>query len=82
MHGRTVYVKYRLPFARDLSLENSADSPLCFRLALLPISVLLSTNHFLCLDAWFLILFHVTQMRFSPSTHLQMCLSLEAYLLW
>ena len=29
-----VYVK-GLPFARDLSLENSADSSLCFRLALL-----------------------------------------------
>ena len=35
MHGLTVYVKERLPFARDLSLENSADSYLCFRLALL-----------------------------------------------
>ena len=35
MHGLTVYVKESLPFARDLSLENSADSYLCFRLALL-----------------------------------------------
>ena len=35
MHGLAVYVKERLPFARDLSLENSADSYLCFRLALL-----------------------------------------------
>ena len=26
MHGLTVYVKEGLPFARDLSLENSADS--------------------------------------------------------
>ena len=26
MHGLTVYVKERLPFAWDLSLENSADS--------------------------------------------------------
>ena len=33
--GLTVYVKERLPFARDLSLENSADSYLSFRLALL-----------------------------------------------
>ena len=33
--GLTVYVKERLPFARDLSPENSADSYLCFRLALL-----------------------------------------------
>ena len=35
MHGLAVYVKEVLPFARDLSLENSADSYLCFRLALL-----------------------------------------------
>ena len=35
MHGLAVYVNERLPFARDLSLENSADSDLCFRLALL-----------------------------------------------
>ena len=34
IHGLAVYVK-GLPFARDLSLENSADSHLCFRLALL-----------------------------------------------
>ena len=34
MHGLAVYVK-GLPFAWDLSLENSADSYLCFRLALL-----------------------------------------------
>ena len=36
MHGLAVYVKEGLPFARDLSLENSADSYLCFQLALLP----------------------------------------------
>ena len=35
MHGLAIYVKEDLPFARDLSLENSADSYLCFRLALL-----------------------------------------------
>ena len=35
MHGLAVYVKEGLPFARDLSLENSSDSYLCFRLALL-----------------------------------------------
>ena len=35
MHGLAVYVKEVLPFAQDLSLENSADSYLCFRLALL-----------------------------------------------
>ena len=30
MHGLAVYVKERFPFARDLSLENSSDSYLCF----------------------------------------------------
>ena len=35
MHGLAVYFKERLPFAWDVSLENSADSYLCFRLALL-----------------------------------------------
>ena len=35
MHGLTVYVKERFPFAWDLSLENSVDSYLCFGLALL-----------------------------------------------
>ena len=35
MHGLAVYVKEGVSFARDLSLENSADSYLCFGLALL-----------------------------------------------
>ena len=35
MHGLAVYVNEGLSFARDLSLEKSADSYLCFRLALL-----------------------------------------------
>ena len=35
IHGLTVYVKEGLLFAWDLSLDNSADSYLCFRLALL-----------------------------------------------
>ena len=35
MHGLAVYVKEGLPIARDLSLENCADSYLCCRLALL-----------------------------------------------
>ena len=41
MHGLTVYMKEGLSFAWDLSLENSADSYLCFRLALLH-----SVSHF------------------------------------
>ena len=53
MHDLTVYVKEELPFAQDLSLENSADSFLCFRLALLH-----SVSYFLflywspCLSLW------------------------------
>ena len=35
MHGLAVFVKEGFPFAQDLSLENSADSYSCFRLALL-----------------------------------------------
>ena len=35
MHGFAVYVKEGLPFAHELSQENSADSYLCFQLALL-----------------------------------------------
>ena len=35
MHGLAVYEKETLPFARDLSLENYADSYLCLQLALL-----------------------------------------------
>ena len=62
MHGLTVYVKEGLPFARDLSLENSADSYLCFRLALLhSVSYFFfSIDHLLRLCARFLILFHLT----------------------
>ena len=35
MPGLAVYMKEGLPFAQDLSPENSRDSYLCFRLALL-----------------------------------------------
>ena len=35
MHGLTVYLKEGLPFAWDLSLENSGDSYLYFQLSLL-----------------------------------------------
>ena len=35
MHDLAVYVKEGLPYAWDLLLENSADSYLCFGLALL-----------------------------------------------
>ena len=65
-HGLTVYMKERLLFARDLPPENS------------PVSYFFSSiNHFLRLYAWFLIRFHLIQMRFSESSHLLMCLSLK-----
>ena len=59
MHGPSVYVKEGLPFARNLSLENSPDSYLCFRLTLLPTSFS-SIDHLLRGYAWLLILFHLT----------------------
>ena len=34
-YGLAVYIKEGLPFAQDLSLDNSADSYLCFQMALL-----------------------------------------------
>ena len=77
MHGLAVYVKEGLPFARDLSLENSADSYLCFYLVYFTqcLTSFSSIDHLLRHYARFLILFHLTQMRFSRSTHLPMCLS-------
>ena len=61
MHGLAVYVKEGLPFARDLSLENSADSYvfdwLYFTQCLTSFS---SIDHLLQLYARFLILFHLT----------------------
>ena len=41
MHSLAVYVKECLLFAQDVFLENSADSYLCFRLALLHCVLLL-----------------------------------------
>ena len=61
IHGPAVYVKEGLPFAKGLSLENSAGSYLCFRLALLhSVSYFFSSiNHLLHLCVQFLILFHL-----------------------
>ena len=79
MHGLAVDLRERLPFAQKLSLENSADSYLCFSPALLHwvsyfFFLYQSRSSSLCK---FLILFHLTKMRFSWSTDLLMCLSLE-----
>ena len=61
MHGLTIYVKEGLPFARDLSQENSADSYL-FSTGFTSLSVLLFfpfIDHLLHLCPRFLILFHL-----------------------
>ena len=58
MQGFAVYVKEGIPFARDISLENSADY-LCFRLALLHFTSFSSIDHLLRLYARCLILFHL-----------------------
>ena len=62
MHDVAVYVKEGLPFAQDISLENSGDSYLYFRLALLhSVSYCFSSiDHLLHLCALFLILFYLT----------------------
>ena len=53
MHGLVVYVKEGLPFTQDLSLENSADSYLCFRLALLhSVSYIFFLNQFTSSSLW------------------------------
>ena len=60
MYCLALYVKKELPFVRDISLEDSADSyvfnRLYFTQCLISISYI---NHLLCVCAWFLILFHL-----------------------
>ena len=79
MHGLPVYVKEGLPFAWDVSLENSADSYLCFQQASLhSVSYFFflyrSPSLFLCtvFDS-----VSSNMIRFSRSTHLLMFFSLE-----
>ena len=61
MHGLTVCMKEGLPFAWDLSLENSADSYVFIWLYFTQyLSFFSSIGHLFCLCAWFLILFHLT----------------------
>ena len=77
MHSLAVFVKEGLPFALDPSLENSPDSYLCFRLALL-YSVFYFFFFYQSPSLYFYIVLdsNLSKMRFSQSTHL-MCLSLE-----
>ena len=79
MHSVAVYVKECLPFSLDLSLEK-----LCRFLLMFLTSFLHSVSYFffLCqspsfLLSRFLTLLHLTQMKFSQSTLLLMCLSVE-----
>ena len=67
MDGLAVYVREWHHFAWDLFLENSEGSYLHFPLALLhSVSYFFSSvNHILHVCAQFLILFHLTLMRFS-----------------
>ena len=62
MHGLAVYVKQGLPFAQDLSLENSEDSYVFDWLYLSRcLTYLSSINDLLCCYApWLLMLFHLT----------------------
>ena len=64
MHGLAKYVKEGLPFALDLSLENTADSYLLqvfnWLYFIQCLTSFFSINHLLCLCAQFLILFHPT----------------------
>ena len=79
MHGLSVYVKWRKDFLlHGIYLEKTVASSLCFWLALLhsvsSFFFLYQSPLSLCTV---LILVHLTWMRFSRSTHLLMCLSLE-----
>ena len=61
MYVLAVHVKEGIPFAVDLSLENYADSYLCFRLALLDLlSYFFSSIDHFRLNAQFLMLFLLT----------------------
>ena len=76
MHGLAVYVKKELPFAQDLSLKTLKSLTYVFNwLSFAQCLTSFPSINYLC--AQFFILFHLTWMRFSPSTHRLMFLSLE-----
>ena len=79
MHGLAVYVKERLPFTRDFSLENTAGSCSCFRWFYFTqcVTSFLTVDQLVCIYAQLSMLFNLTQTRFSRSTNLLMCLSFE-----
>ena len=73
------YLKKGLPFLWGLLLKHFEDSYSWLQLvALHSLSYLFFHTHHCSLDcAHLLMLFHLTEIRFSQSTHLLMCLSLE-----
>ena len=80
-HGFAVYIKERLPFAQDLSVENVEDFYLfstgstSFSLASFSF-----INHYLCLCAWFELLLCVLKIGFSQSNLLLMHLSFKSFM--
>ena len=76
MHVLAVYMKESLPFAQDLSLEKLFRFLLIFELLYFTqcLTSFSSINHLLRHYARFLILFHLTYMRLSRSSHLLMYL--------
>ena len=79
MHGLAVYLKkdfllHETSLQKTLQILTYVLDWLYFTQCLTSFS---SIDHLLQLCARFLILFHLTQMRFSQSTHLLMLLSLE-----
>ena len=78
MHGLAIYEREGLAIAQDWSLENSADSYVLHCLYFNQwLTTFFSIYHFLDRYSQFLILFHLTYMRLSWSSHLLLCLFLE-----
>ena len=74
MHGLAVFVKEGFSFAHDLSLANSADSYLCFWLALLhSVSYFFSSIdhllHLLCACFWFYFINIDDVLSINPSAY-------------
>ena len=82
MYGLGVYVKQGLPFAQNVSLENSVDSNICFWLALLHSvsyffylywSPLLLCMLFILFHQWLDQSFWIAFVKIYPFTNLSLC---------
>ena len=83
MHGLACYVKEGLPFARYLSLQNSEDySVSYYHYFTHGLASFSSIDHLLRLYGRFLILFNLTKMKYSRSTHWLMSLSLKTLIIF